>query len=94
MEHQKPSFRANKKEPMELNIPDNQTAAPAPEPKKLPPRKELAAIWLKETTTGETYLNGKVTLPDGKELWFRAFKNKNKKETDTTRPEYVAWQDK
>jgi uncharacterized protein (DUF736 family) len=74
----KPNFRANNSEV----------------PVKKPQRKELAVVWEKETTTGEKYLNIKVNLPDGKEMWLKAFKNKLKKEGDITRPEYVAWENK
>lgn len=75
---QKPNFRANNSE----------------QPVKKPGRKELGVVWEKETTTGEKYLNIKVNLPDGKEMWLKAFKNKLKKEGETQKPEYVAWEKK
>lgn len=57
-------------------------------------RKEIAVVWEKQTQQGETYLNIKVTLPDGKEMWMKAFKNKFKKAGEDHKPEYVAFQDR
>lgn len=75
----KPNFKANSSEPTA-----NNTA-----PKKLN-RKEVAAVWYKESAAAGKYLNIKIVLPDGKDLWLKAFKNKFKVEGDT-KPEYVAW---
>lgn len=80
MSKDKPNFKANKPKP-EGN-----------EPVKRPPRKELAVIWEKQTVEGEKYLNVKVIMIDGKEMWLKAFRNKLKKEGDLTRPDYIAYE--
>lgn len=83
MSKDKPNFRRN----------SNETSTKEDKPKKQH-RKEIAVVWEKETTTGEKYLNIKFTLPDGREMWAKAFKNKFKKPEETHKPEYVAFENK
>jgi hypothetical protein len=85
MSESKPRFRPNGPEPK---------ATDKKEAPKRPMRKEIAVVWEKETTDGEKYLNIKVTLPDGKEMWLKAFKNKFKKAGENHKPEYVAFENK
>ena len=82
MNTNKPNFKANSSTPAATETPAEQ---------KKSSRKEQAVVWEKETTTGEKYLNIKVNLPDGREMWLKAFKNKLKKDGDN-RPHYVAWE--
>lgn len=92
MSEQKPRFKANGPEPSKQpNSAGYETKANQPAKVR---RKETGAVWIKETTEGETYLNIKVTLPDGKEMWLKAFKNKFKKPDETHKPEYVAYENK
>lgn len=85
MSEVKPRFRPNGPESKETK----KTEAP-----KRTPRKEVGVVWEKETTDGEKYLSIKVTLPDGKEMWMKAFKNKFKKAGENHKPEYVAFENK
>ena len=82
MSKDKPNFQANKAEKPEATK----------EPTKRPPRKELAVVWEKSTVEGERYLNIKVNLPDGREMWMKAFRNKLKKAGDFVRPEFIAYE--
>lgn len=60
--------------------------------KKATPRREECAVWEKETVKGEKYLSIKITLPDGKEMWVKAFKNKMKKPGENHKPEYIGFE--
>ena len=85
MSNDKPNFRRNSA------VKDEMKPQPA---QKRQQRKEVAVVWEKDTVDGEKFLNIKVTLPDGKEMWFRAFKNKFKKAGEDHKPEYVAFENK
>ena len=75
----KPTFGAGEADRTTANV-----AAPK-EKKKL---KEIAAVWVKETKNGSKFLSFRVKI-DGKEINFRAYKNKHK--TDGSgKPDYIA----
>lgn len=59
---------------------------------KRPKRKELAVVWEKETKDGEKYLNIKVIGQNGDDVWLKAFKNRMKKDGETTKPDFVAFE--
>lgn len=63
-------------------------------PPKRPARREVAAVWEKSTVDDEKFLSIKITMPDGKEMWCNAFKNKFKKPGEDHKPEYIAFVDK
>jgi len=78
----KPKFKANP--------PINESELPKTEEVKKVKKKEIGAVWEKETSNGEKYLKIKVII-DGKDIWLSAFKN-NFKEDNDNRPNFVAWE--
>lgn len=90
MNGDKPNFRRNTAKPEETKA----SSSPKSEPAKRPNRKEIGVVWEKETVDGEKWLSIKVTLPDGREMWMKAFKNKFKKAGENHKPEYVAFENK
>ena len=82
----KPNFKANPG--IESIISENKNVP------KRSPRKEVAVVWEKTQESGEKYLRIKITLPDGKEMWFNAFKNRFKKTEELHKPEYIAFENK
>lgn len=66
-----------------------ETTKPKNEPKK---REELAVAWKRTDKNGDEYISVKLKLERHKELNFKAFKNKSKKEGDA-KPDYVAFKD-
>lgn len=55
-------------------------------------REELAVVWKRTDKNGEEYISVKVKLDKHKELNFKAFKNKSKKEGDA-KPDMIAFKD-
>jgi hypothetical protein len=82
----KPTFLPNEKDsdsPKE-NQPEKINTIPGPKISK----KEVAVVWEKFTKDKEKYLSIKVNLPDGSEMWIKAFKNKFAKNPES--PAYIA----
>jgi len=61
--------------------------------KPKPRREELAVAWKRLDKFGNEYISVKVKLEDGKELNFKAFKNKKKESEDSPKPDFVAFKD-
>lgn len=51
---------------------------------------EIAVIWERKDRNGDKYISVKVKVDETKELNFKAFKNKQKKEGDA-KPDYIGY---
>ena len=55
-------------------------------------REELAVAWKRTDKNGDEYISVKVKQEEEKELNFKAFKNKRKKDGDD-KPDFIAYKD-